>query len=337
MPRNLRAALVLFLLAPLVGEYVLGNVPWSGIGALVVLAPMYGGGALLIREVARRTGRGWPTILLLGCAYGVLEAGLLDQSMFNPNFEGHDFQAVTPVPALGISALNTLVFVVGHAVWSIGVPIALVESLAWRRRTTPWLGRTGLVACSLVFAAGSFLVFRFLLREEGFLATPAQRVGAALVVAALVAAAFLLRPRPRPQSEPRPHLHPRPPVDRPVPPPWAVGFGAFLVSSLYVSMPEDWTGFWWKVGWLVAASAAGLWWGRSARWGAAHRYGAAAGALVTYTWISWILVEKSTGPLVTHAVMVLLTWAFLFVVRQASVRGPGGPVTAGSSGTRPCE
>ncbi|MFD7656703.1 hypothetical protein ACFV4N_22250 [Actinosynnema sp. NPDC059797] len=322
MPRNLRAALVLFLLAPLVGEYVLGNVPWSGIGALLVLAPMYGGGALLIREAARRTGRGWPTILVLGSAYGVLEAGLLDQSMFNPDFEGHAFQAVTPLPALGISALNTLVFVVGHAVWSIGVPIALVESLAWRRRTTPWLGPAGLVACSLVFAAGSFLVFRFLLREEGFLAAPAQRVGAALVVIALVAVAFALRPRPR--------------VDRPVPPPWAVGVGAFLVSSLYVSMPEDWTGFWWKVGWLVAASAAGLWWGRSDRWGAAHRYGAAAGALVTYTWISWILVEKATGPLVTHAVMVVLTWAFLFVARQASVRGPGGPVTAGSSGTRPC-
>ena len=52
MSRNLRAALILFLLAPLIGEYVLGNIPLSELGALVVLAPLYGGGALLIREVA---------------------------------------------------------------------------------------------------------------------------------------------------------------------------------------------------------------------------------------------------------------------------------------------
>ena len=44
----------LFFLAPLVGEYLLGNVPlWSMIAGVFILAPMYGGGALLIREVVR--------------------------------------------------------------------------------------------------------------------------------------------------------------------------------------------------------------------------------------------------------------------------------------------
>lgn len=116
MSRDLRTALVLFLLAPPVGEFVLGNTPLPGIAAITVLAPMYGGGALLIREVARRTGRGWPTMLVLGLAHGVLEAGLLDQSLFTPSFEEHEFQAVTPVPALGISALNGYAFVIAHAV-----------------------------------------------------------------------------------------------------------------------------------------------------------------------------------------------------------------------------
>ena len=307
MPRNLRAALILFLLAPLIGEYVLGNIPLSEIGALVVLAPMYGGGALLIREVARRTGRGWPTILTLGLAYGVLEAGLLDQSLFNPAFEEYQFQAVTPVPALGISALNGYAFVVGHAVWSIGVPIALVESLAWRRRTTPWLGRTGLIVLSLTFVAGSALVFWFLLEQEDFMATPAQRLGAATVVLALIAVAFLIRPRGA--------------ADRRVPRPGYLGFGAFFASSAFVAVPEDWTGFALKVAFTVIAAVALTWWGRSTSWGAAHRYAVAAGALVTYTWLGWLLVEKSTGPLVAHAVLIVLTWAFLFVVRQASLRG----------------
>ena len=71
---------------------------------MLVLAPMYGGGALLIREVARRAGRGWPTMLLLAVAYGVLQPGLLDQSLFNPSYEGYDFQSAAHVPALGISA-----------------------------------------------------------------------------------------------------------------------------------------------------------------------------------------------------------------------------------------
>lgn len=306
MSRNIRAALILFLLAPLIGEYVLGNLPLAEIGALVVLAPMYGGGALLIREVVRRTGRGWPTILALGLAYGVLEAGLLDQSLFNPEFEEYRFQAVTPVPALGISALNGYSFVVGHAVWSIGVPIALVESLAWRRRATPWLGRTGLIVLTLVFLAGCALVFRILLAQEGFMATPAQRLGAALVVLALIAVALLIRPRAT--------------TDRRVPRPGPLGFGAFLVSSVFVAVPEDWTGFGLKIALTILAATALTWWGRSTTWGAAHRYAVAAGALVTYTWLGWILVEKSPGPLIAHAVLVVLTWAFLFVVRQASLR-----------------
>ena len=122
-------ALALLVLAPWVGEFLLGNISVRRLPALLILALLYGCGALLIREITRRTGRGWPTILLLGAAYGVIEAGLVDEAMFNPSFEGWDFQAVTPVPALGISAWYAWTFVVGHSVWSIAVPIALVELL----------------------------------------------------------------------------------------------------------------------------------------------------------------------------------------------------------------
>jgi hypothetical protein len=53
---------------PLVGKYLLGNVSIVEIGALPILALLYGSGAVLIRELARRGGRGWPTILTLGLA-----------------------------------------------------------------------------------------------------------------------------------------------------------------------------------------------------------------------------------------------------------------------------
>ena len=118
--RRFAPALGLLFLAPWIGEFLLGNISIRQIYTFLFLMPLYGGGALLIREVARRTGRSWPTLLLLGAASGFIEAGLVDQSLFNPSFETWDFQAVTPISAIGISAFYSISFVVGHAIWSIG-------------------------------------------------------------------------------------------------------------------------------------------------------------------------------------------------------------------------
>jgi hypothetical protein len=84
LSRRVAPAVGLFVLAPLVGEYLLGNVSIVEIRALPILALLYGSGALLIREVARRTGRGWPAMLVLGLAYGLIEAGLIDQTLSTP-------------------------------------------------------------------------------------------------------------------------------------------------------------------------------------------------------------------------------------------------------------
>src|SRR5580698_10225032 len=78
--RGIWPALALFFTAPLEAEYLLGDLPIKMLPALIVLAPMYGGGALLIREVARRTGRGWPAILVLGMAYAIFEEAFTTQS-----------------------------------------------------------------------------------------------------------------------------------------------------------------------------------------------------------------------------------------------------------------
>lgn len=135
--RRLIPVFGLLVLAPWVGEYLLGNIPLSILIALPFLVPLYGGGALLIREVTRRTGRGWPTIVLLALAYGVIEAGLVDQPLFNQNFSNVPSAGVTPIPSLGISAYNAMAFIIGHAIWSISLPIAIVEMLTPKRRRTP--------------------------------------------------------------------------------------------------------------------------------------------------------------------------------------------------------
>jgi len=73
--RRVAPAIALFFLSPLVAEFLLGDFPITMLYLVLFLAPMYGGGALVIRELVRRTGRGWPSIILLALAYGVLEEG----------------------------------------------------------------------------------------------------------------------------------------------------------------------------------------------------------------------------------------------------------------------
>jgi hypothetical protein len=73
--RRVAPALGLYLLAPLVAEYLLGDFPLTRLPLLFVLAPVYGRAALLIREATRRAVRGWPTILLLALAFGLLLEG----------------------------------------------------------------------------------------------------------------------------------------------------------------------------------------------------------------------------------------------------------------------
>ena len=129
--RSIAAAITLFFLAPIVAEFLLGDFPATWLPLLIILAPMYGGGALLIRELTRRTGRGWPTILLLGCAYAIIEEAFTTQTLFNPDIYGLHAHLLSHawIPSLGIGAWWTLFMLNVHSFWSIGVSIALAEGL----------------------------------------------------------------------------------------------------------------------------------------------------------------------------------------------------------------
>lgn len=303
----------LFFLAPWVGEYLLGNVSVRQIFALPILALLYGSGALLIREVARRTGRGWPTMLLLGAAYGVIEAGLVDQSLFNPSFETWDFLAVTPIPALGISAFNAMSFVVGHAIWSIGIPIAIVELLTPSRRTTPWLGKVGLGVTAAFYILGCINVFRFLYRAEGFLASPGQLAGAAAVAVLLIGLAFAVKPRPVVRT------------NRRVPSPRLLGIGTFLLSSLYSLRSESWGGVGLGIVLLTLAALLVAFWSRGEGWGIMHQFALVAGALLNYAWLGYALTALTTpgdpvrwaGNLIFTLVAIGLLWWVARVAGQS--------------------
>ena len=190
-------ALTLVLLAPVVAEFLLADFTVRELGILVALAPLYGCGALLIREITRRAHRGWPTIVLLALAYALLEEAFLTQSLFNPNYVGQRLLDYGFIPSLGTS-LNWTSFVLSiHIVWSVATPILIAEGLAAERRTTPWLKQPGLIVTTLLFLLGCAATAAFSLKSSPFVASTMQFVVSAVFIVGVIVVAFAaFRPEP---------------------------------------------------------------------------------------------------------------------------------------------
>lgn len=274
--RGILPALGLFVLAPIVAEFLLGNMPISMLGLLAILAPVYGGGALLIRETVRRTGRGWASILVMALAYGILEEAFLDQTLFNPDFLGLHLHLLEPafVPALGIGIWWTIFVLTLHTVWSITVPIALVEALVPERAETPWLGGIGISVVAVLFAlACTAMTFSSIQRDaHHFVASPSQFAWSAIACLGAIAVALRLPRRSRRTAEGA------------VPSPWLLGGAALVAGLLFLFVPQGWA--WGAVGIYLLLDAVVItailaWSGRSA-WNGGHLLGLAGGAAMAY-------------------------------------------------------
>ncbi|MFJ8951022.1 DUF998 domain-containing protein [Streptomyces sp. NPDC102381] len=275
--RNSMPAVGLFFLAPLIGEMLLGATSLDALALLPVLALLYGSGALLIRELVRRTGRGWGSILLLGAAYALLEEGLLDQMLFNADYSGnYDMVTVTPIPLVGTGAYGLISVLAVHALWSITVPIALMEALVPQRAARPWLGRTGFTVTAGLLVLGAVVVGWGSYDDSGYMAPWPLLAGTAAVVAALVAAAFLI-PRPRPGLD-----------SRGAPRPLFVGIASCAATSAFwLVLQPSWMGV--AASLAIAVAAGGLvhHWARARDWAPTHVFALAAGATLTYAWVGF--------------------------------------------------
>ncbi|WP_049561993.1 hypothetical protein [Nonomuraea sp. SBT364] len=179
----------LLVLSPIGAEYLIGygdsiDRPLELLAGLLILAPLYGTVAVLVREITRRTGRGWPTILLLSAAFGVIQAGLIDQTLFDnevgADAPGWATQAlVTLIPGLGVDAASLLNYVGGHVIWSFTAPIAVVESCAPRIADRRWLSPVGVGIMVLLWALSAVLIFNDTAADST--ASPTQLIGAAVV------------------------------------------------------------------------------------------------------------------------------------------------------------
>ena len=312
-------ALGLLLLAPTIGEYLLGNIAISQYGDVLFLVPLYGAGALLVRESARRLGRGWPTMVLLAAAYALVEEGPVDQMIFNPGYLGlPSFAGYAEIPWLGISGSLLLWSLALHTVWSICVPIALVEAFD-PTPTLPWLHRPGLVATAGLFVLGCVYLGVFQAEDLDFVGTPLQFTASGATIVVLVVAAFRVGGPGRTGVS-----------WSPAPPPWLVGLSAFAVTSAYwlsTDLPVD--GAWGVllgVLCFAGAAGAGAWvvdrWSRRPGWDGRHRLALAAGAAATYaTWFGPSQAgEAGTGPVEAAWGAVVFGLALTALVVAAALR-----------------
>jgi hypothetical protein len=217
----------LALLSPFVAEILLGATPVSRIASLPPLILLYGGGTVLIRELARRISPGWNQIALLAAAYALVEEGLVMQTMFSPDLFN---AAASGGRALGVNWVWTEVLVGYHVVWSIVIPIALVELCFPERRAQPWLGRIGTMIALVSYALGAVaiaVVFRRFL-------TPHFRASATLLIATGIATACLIAWALRVPKNPQPKAWRE--ASGNAPSPWLVGLAALIATGLWFQL-----------------------------------------------------------------------------------------------------
>lgn len=301
--RSVGAAVTLFFLAPFVAEFLLGDFSIGMLGLLLLFAPMYGGGAVLIREAARRTGRGWPTMLLLSAAYTLIEEGFTTQSLFNPNYLHMHFLRYAWMPALGIGGWWTMLMLNVHVFWSMGVSIALVEGLfPWRART-PWLGTVGTVVVAGLFLAGAAVGTVISLHQDRFHASPRQFLVTGILCLLLIGAAFVV-PRPGERCG-----------SLPVPSPWATGAGVFVFGAIVFFAPSPFS--WGAVAMMAVADVLFLAFlrGLSGRrdWTPLHTLSVACGGAVFYGLHAFlghpVVRSRPWVVLVSHVVFLLVAVA----------------------------
>ncbi len=313
MAKRLAPVFLVLVLAPVTAEYLIGyddtvGDPAALIFGVIFFAPLYGAPAVLIREVTRRLDRGWPTMLLLATAFGLVEAGLVDQSMFNPDYREIPYWSLmrepTLLPWFGTSAYMLLTFVAGHVFGSIAAPIALAESWWPARRREPWLGVPGLITMALLWIAGSAFILTDQLSSDPFRISTGQAVGTTLVVLALIAISVRL---PRGWSQ----------LPGSAPSPWWVLVTSTALLMVRSVVPTSWSGT------VAAIAAIVLWvvvvgrWSRRAGWTGVHLVAAVTGNLLSIGlpafWIEPLGDVSLAAKLTTNVVLLGLVLATAYV------------------------
>ncbi|MCC6509772.1 MAG: hypothetical protein IT423_11730 [Pirellulaceae bacterium] len=282
--RRLLSIAGVLLGSPICAEFLQAYMSFDAVSLpfiLIFFAPLYGGAALLIREAAVRTGRGWVGILLLAGAFGILMPGVIDLAMWGEQRSDiaywSDLRLPTLIPALGWSVYPMVLWVLGHIVMSIGTPLALLDGLVPELRGQPLLRWRSILLLAMLFFVVAWLVHLDGRERYGFIPTNSQLASVTAVAAGLVVIAFS-------------------PFGRPITlrfrrwtPGWMETFivGLLgLVADAFAS--PNWAGTAWMCAVISTVSACVMWFARSPTWGLHQTTGLACGALTAQTLMGFL-------------------------------------------------
>ncbi len=289
----------LLLFAPFTAEYIIGYLDVTGNFGLMFLyllffGPLYGGAALIIREVTRRAGLGWLTMTILAFAFGVFQAGMIDHGLFNPAFQDIDYwqdlRDPTYISFLGISAYQAVDFISGHVIWSITVPIVIMEIFFPSRKRDPWLGNVSLTIITILYLLASAFIFQDQVTMDHFLPTVTQFIVTGIIVIVLIIASFTIGKHNMTRNE------------KPAPKPLFVGTVTLFLLSMHTIIEllavllgfssdfmMEWPGVILR---LMSLSLLGyliLVWSKQKGWNVMHHLALAGGAILTRTWIAFLI------------------------------------------------
>ncbi|MCP4538166.1 MAG: hypothetical protein GY832_13580 [Chloroflexi bacterium] len=318
--KNVYPVLVLFFLSPAIGELLSGSLPPSEFFSpfsLFLMAALYGSGAILIRELRVRWGKGWlPVVLILGAAYGIIEEGLACKSFFDPGWGDLGLLGSYGRWA-GVNWVWSLNLTIYHMVFSIATPILLVELLFPTRRDERWVGRRGMIGFSLLLAADVLFCF------VAFPYRP-PLLHILLTVAVVVALYWVARRLPASKPTSRPGRIPRPLWFACVGFIFALSFYFFMLIPPELDIPVSltlWT--------TLVLPMATMWllykMSRGGAWNDKHRLALASGVLMFLVLIA-PLQELDTDRLDNTTGMTLvglITFCFLVWLRRRVRRAFG--------------
>lgn len=347
---RLKAAWVLILLAPLSAELA-----FSAVGMPVMwlafpfLIPMYGLGVLVVRELVARAGGGWPSLLVMALVYELAEDGLGLQALTSPTL----YNAAEWGPR--ILGFNTTYWEVQfgyHAVFSVLIPVMLVDLMFPAHRGRPYLRMGGTIATAVGAAVGIVMlkVVFTAASDPGYQAPRPFLVGLIIVMVALSLFALRILPRRAPGVSVASGTGHATRIPRP----WIAGVAAGAATIVFLgllmpmgsppSAPAIGEGAFVLIPMVVAAAlavAAIVVIGRWVRAGALtdrHRIWLAGGALVAHTLFAMVttmlvpgdalafVLAAVTGPVVIAATVLLLA----LLSRRVRVRSEqGAPSSTG--------
>jgi len=229
--RNRAAIWTLLVLAPVIAEVLSGATRLSILFVLIPEIMVWGGGALLARELVRRWRGGATSLLCLGLALSIAEEFIIQQT------------SIAPLPFLGANVsfgryagVNWLylLFMLGfESVWVVLIPVQVTELIFPDRREQPWLRTRGLVATCIAFLIGSRIAwYGWTQQARPRLHAAPYHPPAALIliglvsIAALIFAAWLLRG----------YGHSGQIASRQPAHPWLLGIKAFVFAAAWFEL-----------------------------------------------------------------------------------------------------